>query len=1221
MDYFYFIQRAWRLRLPVQSKLVMKITTFLVLMGCLHASAGSYGQKVSLSEKNISLAKALALLKQQTSYDFLYGSELNATQKKVSIEARDRELSEVLASLFRGQPFSYEIGDKTVVIQSRSVNNDQQQRRIQGKVLDENRKPLQSATVSIVNGQMGVTTDLDGMFTLEGVPEDATLRISYMGYDTRTVKVSRIKGYLEIIMRISENTLDEASVLSTGYYRLPKERATGSFEHVDHELFNRNVGPDVITRLKGLTVSTIFGPVDNVPSYTAPSGNTVIGSRKVNSLSQLQIRGLSTLGMSTPFDAGTPGRLPLVILDNFPYEGDINQLNPNDVESVTVLKDAAAASIWGSRSSNGVIVITTKKGKLEQPLRVSVGGNVTVRERPDLFYGPAMSSSDYIDLEKFNFGRGIYDYSINNPIYGIVSPVVALLAQQRALPPDDEVGRATIDAQIDVYRGYDRRKDISKYLYRRAVLQQYSTSLSGGGRQFSYFLSGGYDHNTDGEVNVYYRRKNLRSSMGFTPVKNLELSADIRYTQNLYHSPGTLGYNRVFGALSGEPYLRLADDQGNPLELMNIYNLPFSGFTKSDYRHSAGNGRLLDWSYYPLRDINTNYGESNTQDVLMNFGLNYKLLSFLQASLNYQYGRSTDGITQFSGRDSYYMRDFINSFATYSTTDLTQPAHFPVPVGDAIRQLSLPRTSNTLRSQLNFDRTFNKVHELSALVGFERSEAKISGSPYVNTLYGYNSDPMTFYPTPYGVQLPLLNGQGGSYTIPLPISLQTSYVDRKTSVFLNASYSYDRRYTLTVSGRNDAANIYGIAASDRIKPNWSLGGAWNIHNESFFSPGLLQTLKLRATYGYMGNINNTVSAYPTMGYSPSPNAITGLTYASVGTAPNPRLSPERMGMFNLGADFSLQGNRLSGTVEWYQKRSLNLIAPAPMDNSTGYAQMMKNSANLKTNGFELNLQSVNLQGRDFRWGSNLLLSYTRNVVTKYLLPASESASYYVPRFSDGGILNNIYREGNDPFSLYTFRFAGLEHETGDPLGYDSGGNLTKNYIAIYVSKFKDLENHGSIIPLYYGAFRNTVQWKSFSLSANILYKFKYKLSRGYNLGNLFDNPVVQFPEYGNRWQQPGDEKRAEVVPSIRPGDNDFFKNAFYGSSSARVISGDHIRLEDIRLDYRIPASGKVLRSLQVYCNVNNLGILWRANRFGIDPESLLTPPAPRSITLGFNASF
>lgn len=1219
MDYFYFKQKVRFPKLPPQCMLVMKITTFLVFLGCLHASAGTYGQKVTLSESNISLGQVFDLLKKQTGYDFLYGADLHVEIRKVSIDAKNQELSLVLQKIFTDQPFSYSIGDKTVVIKS-THNGIYQQRTIEGKVMDENRKPLQSASIRIVGGTL-TTTDVNGMFRLENVPSDASLLISFMGYDTRTFKVSEIKSYIEIILRQTENTLEEANVISTGYYTIPKERATGSFEHVDNKLFNRNVGLDIISRLKGVTTSTIFGDPSQAPSYIAPYDNVARGARKVNALGFLQIRGISTLTMGTPFDASTPSGQPLIILDNFPYEGDINNINPNDIESVTVLKDAAASSIWGSRSANGVIVFTTKKGKLDQPMRISINSNISVSERPDLFYGPAMSSSDYIDIEKFNFEQGAYNFI--DPIFSNVpSPIVDLLLQQKALPATDVAGRAAIDTQIDAYRKYDRRKDISKYLYRRGVLQQYSINLSGGGRQFSYYLSAGYDHNLNSEVNTYNTRKNLQSRMSFTPIKNLEFTADIRYNNGLYHTPSTLLVNQqILSKIPRQPYIRLVDDQGNPVEVINGRAL---AALNHNYRHTAGNGRLLDWRFFPLTDINTTYGESNTHEILTNFGASYRILSSLRANVNYQYTRSTDDNTQFLSRNSYHMRDLINTFALYDENNPNGLINYQVPIGDAIGQAKYPREAHSVRGQLNFNQIFDQKHEVDALLGSEFSDAKITGGPIIDGLLAYNTDPMFFRNIDYDTELPTLNGVGSSrVTGNRPYTLATSYINRSISTYMNGSYTYDKRYTLTLSGRLDGGNIFGVDASNRIKPNWSIGGAWNLYKENFFKSSLLQMLKLRATYGYMGNVNNTISAYPTINYVSAANSITGLTYATVGNGPNPKLAPERTAIINVGVDFATKGNRLSGFLEWYSKRSIDLIAPVPLDNSTGYASMMMNSANLKTTGFDINLSSVNFRNAQFQWTSNLLLSHTKSVVTKYLLPQwSDDARNYVPNGSS--IPANTFKEGKSPFTLYTYKFAGLNPETGDPMGYDANGNITKNYsYLINQLKYKDLQDHGSIIPLYYGAFRNTWQYKSFSLSANIGFKFKYKLTRGGYSGDtgLFGESGGPIPEYDRRWQKPGDESRIDAIPSIVPKSSDRFRGMFFAQSSARVFSADHIRLQDIRLDYNLAKTGQVLRSFQVYCNITNLGILWRANRVGVDPETLMQPPVPRVVTLGFNASF
>ncbi len=1218
MDYFYFKQKVRLPKLPPKCMLVMKITTFLVFLGCMYASAGTYGQKVTLSERNISLGQVFDLLKKQTGYDFLYGADLHADIRKVNIDATNKELSLVLQLIFADQPFAYSIGDKTVVIKSKN-NLVEQQRIIEGKVMDENRKPLQSASIRIVGGT-AITTDINGMFRFENVPSDASLLISFMGYDTRTFKVSEIKNYIEIVLRQSENTLEEANVISTGYYTIPKERATGSFEHVDNKLFNRNVGLDIISRLKGVTTSTIFGDVTRPPLYVSPIGNVARGFRKVNALGFLQIRGISTLTVGTPFDAGTPSGQPLIILDNFPYEGDINNINPNDVESVTVLKDAAAASIWGSRSANGVIVFTTKKGKLDQPMRISINSNISVSERPNLFYGPSMSSSDYIDIEKFNFEQGAYNFI--DPIFSNVpSPIVDLLLKKRALPATDVAGRTAIDTQIDAYRKYDRRKDISKYLYRRGVLQQYSINLSGGGRQFSYYLSAGYDHNLNSEVNTYNTRKNLQSRMSFTPIKNLEFNADIRYNNGLYHTPSTLLVNQqILQKIPQQPYIRLVDDQGSPVEVINGRSL---AALNHNYRHTAGNGRLLDWRFFPLNDINTNYGESSTQEILASFGTSYRILSSLRANINYQYTRSTDDNTQFLSRNSFHMRDLINTFALYDENNPNGLVNYQVPIGDAIGQAKYPREAHSIRGQLNFNQVFAHKHEIDALLGSELNDAKITGGPIIDGLLAYNTDPMFFRNIDYDNELITLNGVGSSLvTGHRPYGLASSYINRSTSTYMNGSYTYDERYTLTLSGRLDGANIFGVDASNRIKPNWSIGGAWNLYKENFFKSNLLEMLKIRATYGYMGNVNNTIAAYPTINYLSAANTITGLTYATVGNGPNPKLAPERTAMINVGVDFAIKGNRLSGFVEWYTKRSMDLIAPVPLDNSTGYANMMMNSANLKTNGFDINLSSINLHSAKFQWTSNLLLSHTRSVVTKYLLPNwPDDASYYVP--IGASIPPNTFKEGKSPFTLYSYKFAGLDPETGDPMGYDVNGNITKNYFEIMSQKYKDLEDHGSIIPLYYGAFRNTWQYKSFSLSANILYKFKYKLPRGGYNGDsgIFSANGSPIAEYDRRWQNPGDENNIDVIPSIVPKSNNTSRGTYFAKSSARVFSADHIRLQDIRLDYKLANTAKVLRSFQVYCNITNLGILWRANRVGIDPETLMQPPVSRTITLGFNASF
>lgn len=1211
------VQYRW---LPPKILLVMKITTVLLLAIIMQVSASTYGQRITLSEKNTPLEQVLKKVKLQSGYDFLYGGDILLNTRKVSVQIKNQPLEIALNEILEGQSLIYVIGDQTIVIKKEPTSFIDKLKDfvtavdIRGKVLDEKGNPLPGAVVKVKGGSTTYSTDNNGNFLIKNVAPDAVLQISYMGYRMKELKAAEIKGFTYITMELMDTSLDEVNIYSTGYQKLPKERATGSFEQVNNELFNRSAGTDVISRLNGVTTSTIFGRVSNVPTPFSPVVNSNGVGRKFTQLDQLTIRGISTLTTTSGSMA------PLIILDNFPYDGDPNNINPNDVENVTLLRDAAASSIWGLRASNGVIVITTKKPKYDQAMRLSLNTNLSVSEKPDLFYQKRMSSTDYIDIEKFLFNKGTFNTRINAPIFSPVTPVVDLLAKQRALPTTDLQGRAAIDRQIDAYRNYDSRNDILKYLYREPVNQQYALNVTGGSKNLSYLLSGGFDKNLGADIDIDYQRINLRSNTTLKPIKDLEVQADIFYTRNQYHSPaGLAGSDRILNHLPVEPYLRLADDQGNHLEVINPTNVNFS--TKSSYRRTAGNGRLLNWIYTPLDDIGTSSADSKSQNILMNLGLNYRFNPVFTVLVNYQYGKNTEEAIVYNSIDSYPLRTFINGYAIYSTTDLTAAPTFNIPKGGKLSNPTLFSLTNSLRGQVNFSKTWMNLHELTAIAGVERREVHEYRPPSID-LYGYIPDPLSYKLPAYSstTPFPQLNNQGGSAFFTGPdVIFPISMFNRSTSIFMNAAYTYKSRYTLSASARKDAANILGVSVNQRGQPTWSAGMSWNISNEPFFKPSIVQSLKLRATYGYMGNVNNSVSAFPIITYA-GQNPL-GLNFATVNNPPNPSLGPERSGMINLGLDFALRKNRLSGTIEYYDKRSINLIAPTPLDLSTGFTMLNVNSARLKTTGIDLNLRSINLDFNHFQWNSNLLFSYTHNIVTKYLFRDIDNASSYVS-FGDGSIPEQIYIEGNDPFSLYTFKWAGLDPNTGDPMGYDPvTGQPSKDYGKLLGVKYYDLQNNGSVIPLYYGGFKNDFNWNSFALSVNILYKFGYKLNpKGINYAQLFTTTVTPYADYARRWQKPGDEKITNVPSMVYPIAN-VDRELFYQSSSARVISGNHIRLQDIRLSYAINKPLRYFCSLQIYANVSNLGIIWKANKADLDPEVFMSLPMPKTITMGVNLGF
>ncbi|MFA6087219.1 SusC/RagA family TonB-linked outer membrane protein [Mucilaginibacter sp.] len=1044
-----------------------------------------------------------------------------------------------------------------------------------GKVLSvKDSLPLNGATILVKETGNNYTTDGSGVFTIPGLKERSNLTITFIGYKKTALSVSLpLKSSLIVYLQQEHTELKEVTV-STGYQTLPRERATGSFEKVNAELFNRATGTDVLTRLDGITTSTLFDKRTGA-----------------DPLSSLTIRGISSLYATTS---------PLVIVDNFPYDGDINNINPNDVASVTLLKDAAAASIWGVRAGNGVIVISTKKGSFNQPLQVSLNSNLTFTAKPDLYYLPQMSSSDFIDVEKMLFTKGFYDNDLSNTFSRPpVSPVVELLNQQR----NGQISSNEADAQINALRNYDVRKDFDKYIYRTGINQQHALSLSGGNGSANYFFSAGYDKNLYNLMNSGYDRVTIKSNNTFKPFKHTEIQAGIQYTSSNTSNQNSLspyGYGQIVpaGKSALYPYAQLADANGNSLPIAKDYRLGFVDTT--------GAGKLLNWQYKPLQEVQQADNHTKAQDILLNFGIRYYFSNHLNAEAKYQYEKAVNTNNQYYSADSYYTRNLINSFTQINGTSVIRP----VPVGGILDMTNNNLEAHDVRTQFNYNNSWNTKNQISAIAG---AEVRQNTTTYnVGRTYGYNPNLFTYTNVDEVTTFPFYQGLNSDGTIPNPAQFG-NILNRYVSLYANGSYSYDNRYMLSLSARKDESNLFGVNSNQKGVPLWSAGLAWNIANEKFYHLTILPYLKLRLTYGYSGNVDNSRSAYTTIGYVPT-NNYTHIPYANVINPPNPELRWERVGMTNIGIDFGFVNERITGSLDYYIKKSKDLISPAQIDFTTGFSYLFINSAKTKGQGIDLQLNSKNLTGA-LAWNTTLLFSYNRNQIIAYYNDLSTASAYV----STGLTLNPVV--GRDVYALYSYKWAGLDPKTGDPQGYVNG-LVSKDYSIMINGSLSDLVYNGSAIPVYYGGFRNTFTWRGISVSANITYRLGYffrKTSINYN--NLYSGWVGN-SDYSLRWQKLGDEKTTNVPSIIYP--NDPNRDEFYAYSDATVAKADNIRLQDIRIGYQLEKSQQAwlpFNSLQFYVYASNLGILWRANKWHIDPDYGSGFPAPRTVSLGLKADF
>ena len=1052
---------------------------------------------------------------------------------------------------------------------------------LRGKVVTASGgQPLAGAVITLQHSMRSVVSRADGSFSIVPGALPDSLLITHVGYLPLHLAVSNATGFVTVSLTEVYNTLSDVTV-STGYQDIPKERATGSFVQVNTSLLHTRVAPDIISRLEGITSGLVFSK--GVPGRPAEPG----------------IRGQSTLFSNAR---------PLVVVDNFPYDGDINTINPEDVESITVLKDAAAASIWGVRAGNGVIVITTKKGRYNRPLQVSVNSVVTLGEKPNLFYDSRfIPSTDFIGMETFLFNKGFYNTDFSAPDQRPVSPVVDILRLQQL----GTVTAAEANNEINKLDQADIRNDLARYFYRQSADEQYTLSLQGGSEKANYLFSGGYHHNLGSTVGSTGDRVTLHSFTAFRPLQHLELSAGIDYVTNNTGQDITAGQISMGGRFGKGiyPYASLADAAGKAVAIVKDYNIPF-------VQQAKANG-FLNWQFMPLDELRNHYNttSSASQENRVTANIRYDIAKGFTAQVRFQYENSYTAATILHNEQSYYARNMVNSYSVVSSSH--EFSAYVIPPGGILDKSGNQLTSYSGRVQLNWERHW-KNSTADIIAGAE--ERQITGDGSTSRFYGYNDELATFAlvdPLSYYRLYPL----GYSLNITSPQSI-TGTLDRYRSFFANGAWSFRSRYTFSASGRVDGSNYFGAAANKKNVPLWSSGFKWDVNKESFYHVSWLPVLTGRVTYGYNGNLDKGVTAFTTGQYN-SNDPYTNQPYITITSPPNKNLQWEKTGILNAGIDFALKQNILTGSIEYYHKNGRDIIGDNAIAPSVGFLNLNFNTntvrgnyAAMKGHGWDVQLYSKNINS-GFVWTSQLLVSFTTDKVTTY---GGSNPPVQLVSYGNGANGFVIPNEGKPAFGIYSFRWAGLDPLTGDPQGY-LADTVSKNYNQLTNPAFvTDLDYNGRARPQYYGSLGNQFSWKRFTLFCNITFKAGYYFRRTsvnyYNLAWYY----IPNADYLHRWQKPGDEQFTQVPSMVYPANAN--RDFFYNNASVLVEKGDHIRLQDISLSYEFSKnSGKRLpfSFLQLYGNVNNVGILWRANKKGLDPDYPSGIPAVRTYAIGLRA--
>ncbi|WP_165813746.1 SusC/RagA family TonB-linked outer membrane protein [Terrimonas sp.] len=1144
----------------------MKLVILLTILTTLKAWSNVSGQNLTLAVKDASLESVFLQVKKQSDYRFIFAREELKGANPVTFSVNDAGINVVLQYCFQNQPLGYTIDGRYIIVKQKLPASDttKQPLRVTGIILSESGEPIAGATITIRGTSLSAVTDEEGKFVFDNITTGAVIMVSSIGYKMAVYSIADARDIrLRLTPRVSELSGVNITV-NTGMQSLPKERATGSFTFIDNKLFNEQVSTDVISRLE----------------YIA---NGVSVNRKISTSGQMSIRGLSTI--RGPKD-------PLIIVDNFPYAGDLNNINPNNVESITILKDAAAASIWGARAGNGVIVITTKKGKFDQPFRIEINSNITIAEKPDLGYLKQMSSSDFIDVEQMLFEKGFYAGKENDFTRPALSPVVETLIAQR----DGLIDGATATSRINALRTKDVRDDFDKYMYQRAVNQQYSLNARGGSKNMAYAFAIGFDKNVS-ELAAGYNRVNISSENTFAPLKNLVIDAGIHYTQSKSTS-GKPGYYSIqqpgYSALP--PYVSL----GGALD-----------YYRGPYIDTAGEGKLLDWKYYPAEDYKHSRYENKLQDILMNLGIRYTFIQGFSADVKYQYeNQQTDG-NSLNDMESYYTRNLINTFTQINDGEVS----YGVPQGAVLGLSHGSITSHNLRGQLNYSNTWGR-HGVAVIAGSEIRQAQNKSNG--NTMYGYNDDILTYGVVDYANVKPTFITGWGSF-IPDGVSINET-MNRFVSFYGNASYTYHDRYIVSGSARKDASNLFGVSTNNKWKPLWSAGASWEISKEKFYKSGFLPYLRLRTTYGYSGNVDPSMSALTTIQYDVT-NQYLNTSTARIVNFYNPDLTWEKVKILNVGMDFKISGGRIIGSIEYYLKKGLNLYGSVPIDYTAGLGpdNVIKNVASMRAKGVDVQLNSINFRG-PVQWLTDINFNFYKDEVINYNLRNQQGRNY----ITGAGLLSISGIEGKPVYAMLSYQWAGLSQENGNPQGYVNK-EISSDYNAITGSNttISDLYYSGSIMPSFLGNIGNTISYKGLSLSLRISYKLNYYFRKtSIRYSSLFTS-YSGHSDFTNRWRNSGDERYTDI-PSIEYPTS-YNRDDFYYGAAVLVERGDHVRLQYIQFSYSLQNSLLVklgFTQLQCYLLMNNLGIIWRANGVKIDPDYSDNSILPaKNFAFGFRATF
>lgn len=1137
--------------------LMLSFALMLFLTLCFHGVVYSQSQRVTVELKNATIEELISVIKRQCDVGFLYDHNKTSRVNNITVSLKNALLSDVLKEALKGTGFEAVFEGNMIVIQEIKRENPEKCHGVVGVVRDKKRNPLPGVTILIKGTAVGTATDAEGRYNLPlPVNHDVTLIFSSIGMKRIELKYTG-QDTLNVVMEEENTSLEQVNVVSTGYQDIDRRKLTSSVTSLKMDDI-QTAGLSTVTqmlegRIPGMTFIQNSGQVGATPKVRIRGTSTIIGNQE-------PLWVVDGIVQQDPVNVD-PAQLNDLDFVNL-LGNAISGLNPDDIEQIDVLKDAASTAIYGARAANGVIVITTKKGKVGKPtLSYSFSG--TFSRRP--YYSDKevylMNSKERVDVSREQFERGMVFYNITE-----------WSGFEKAYT-DYKAGRLSYEdykKQVDYYETINT--DWFDVLCENSFSNKHTLSLNGGSPEFRYYASIGYN-NEQGVIRQEQKETYTAALKLNGNYKQLSFQFGVNFnTSEADHVPNDA---------TGKNIVQYAYETSRAIPAYNPDGTPYY-YVMGNLKNSH------DANYFNMEEEARNTSNHiSMSSVSLTGNVRWQALDFLNVEGTLSYTNSRTNQETVFNEKSYYIKQLDANFGGSKC-----------PLGGEWRDTETRQRSYTLRLQLNYHDLFGEdmKHSLNASLGGEVSSTKYNNLDIIERGY-YEDRGRTFAQfTP-----DLLKSEEYKYYLEWLSSNSPTIQDNLTnllSAYFTVTYSYDNRYTLNFNTRMDGSNQFGSRSNEKLLPIWSVSGRWDIANEFWRDNANVTELALKLSYGKQGNMLDNQTSKMIIKKDAYNTWFDSFT-SSIMYYPNPDLKWETTSSYNAELTFSLLQNKISGTVGYFYKKTRDAFLDKQVSEVNGVDTYVINKGTLTNQGVEVTLsftpinQALDASGkRGFMWRFDPQLGQVINSLVSKAINNQTHTVQDVIQYSDF-LDGSVELAGKPLNTFYSYRFKGLSHEDGRPLFYGLENERAEELNARFQQMSTEeicmevMEESGTRVPTIQGGFSNYFGYRQFGLSFN----FTYSLGNKIRLLKLCDDMNVRpYPtqnvrrEMVDRWRHPGDEAFTNipglVTDNVLPrgwwadysGDYllaDDSPYRMYDYSDIRVAKGDYLKLQSLSFRYNV----------------------------------------------------